>query len=83
MGASKIWYWVASGGEDPVLELWGVRSTPSLPFLQGLLRVGVHVKVPSLGQIDSFEDWLSLIWIFETTFLCENYLYLIEILDII
>ena len=44
-----------SDGEVPVmLELWGMRSTPSLPSLPGLLRSGVVTpdRVLSMGQIE-------------------------------
>ena len=39
-----------SDDEDPVLELWGMRSTPSLPLL--LLEVVIAIKVLSMGQIE-------------------------------
>ena len=44
-----------SDGEFPViLELWGMRSTPSLPLLPGPLRPGVLApdRVLSMGQIE-------------------------------
>ena len=39
--------------EAPVLELWGIWSTPSLPLLPGQFwpRMVVPVKVPSIDQI--------------------------------
>ena len=43
-----------SNGEVPVmLELWGMRSTPSLPSLAGRLWLGVVApeRVLSMGQI--------------------------------
>ena len=43
-------------GEAPVLELWGVWSTPSLPLLPVLLwpNMILHVRVASMGQIELF-----------------------------
>ena len=37
-----------------MLELWGMRSTPSLSLLPGPLWLGVVApdKVPSIGQIE-------------------------------
>ena len=47
-----------SDGEAPImLELWGIRSSPSLPSLPGPLWPGVvaSVKVLSIGQIELFD----------------------------
>ncbi len=44
-----------SDGEAPVmLELWGMRSNPSLPSIPGSLRLGVVApdRVLSMGQIE-------------------------------
>ena len=44
-----------SDGDVPVMmELWGMRSTPSLPFLPGHLWPGVVAldRVLSMGQIE-------------------------------
>ena len=40
-----------------MLELWGIRSTPSLPLLSGPLWPGVVMpdRVPSMGQIELFD----------------------------
>ena len=51
-----------SASETPVLELWGMWSTPSLPLLPGPLRSGivVSVMVQSMGQIELFNHLLDL-----------------------
>ena len=56
-------------GEASFLEQWRARSAPSLPLFQGSFwpEVVFPVRVPSMRQIDLFE----------------NNLYLIEILDVI
>ena len=54
-----------SDGEAPVmLELWGMRSTPSLPSLPGLLLPGVVAPDRALlmGQIE-LKSVLMLNWI--------------------
>ena len=54
-----------SDGEDPVmLELWGMRSTPSLPSVPGLLWLWVVAldRVLSMGQIE-LNCVLMLNWI--------------------
>ena len=45
-----------SGCEVPVVEFWGLRSSPSLPLQPGLLlpKAVVPSKVPSIGQIEWF-----------------------------
>ena len=45
------------GGEAPVLELWGMWSTPSLPLLPGPLWPGVVApdRDLSMGQIELFD----------------------------
>ena len=55
-----IWLWCASDSEVPVLEIWRVWFTLSLPLLSGLLlpRLLVLVSVPFMGQIDLFENYL-------------------------
>ena len=69
-------------GEVPVmLEFWGMRSTPSLPFLQGPLWPGVVApnRVLSMGQIE-LNSVLMLNWIGwnRTVFECLNRLFEIE-----
>ena len=46
----------SSSGEAPILELWGMQSTPSLPSLLTPLWLGVVAsgKVLSIGQIEKF-----------------------------
>ena len=48
-----------SNGEPPVLDLWEIRSTPSLPLLPGPLWPGVVVTDRDLymGQIELFDIW--------------------------
>ena len=43
-----------SDGETPVLELWGMCSTPSLPFFPSPLWPGVVApdRILSMGQIE-------------------------------
>ena len=57
-----------------MLELWGIRSTPSLPLLPGPLRPGVVVpdRVLSMGQIElkcvlmlNWITWNRTFWIFK------------------
>ena len=49
-------------GETPVLELWDIRSTPSLPLPPDQLwtGVGVPVRVPSMGQTEPLNSLLYL-----------------------
>ena len=49
-------------GESPVLESWGMGSTPSFPLLPSPLRPGgiVPVKVTSIGQIEPLSYLLYL-----------------------
>ena len=51
---SWIWHETASNGEAPVLELWVIWSTPSLPLLPGPLwpEVVISVRIPCMGQIE-------------------------------
>ena len=52
----------ASDREAPDLEIWRVRSIPFLQLLSDPLWPGVVTfKVPSMGQIDLFENYLYLI----------------------
>ena len=46
-----------SDGEAPVLELWEMWSTPSLPLLPGplFLEVVAHERFLSMGQIELFD----------------------------
>ena len=44
-----------SDGEAPVLELWGMCSTPSLPLPPGPLRVVAPDRILSMGQIKLFD----------------------------
>ena len=50
------YYTKPSDGKAPVLELWGMGSTPSLPLLPGPLWPGVVVpyRVLSMGHIELF-----------------------------
>ena len=61
-GVSWIYHKTVSDGEAPVLDIWGVLSTPSLLLLPDLLYLGVvlPVKVPFMGQIDLFKKLLIL-----------------------
>ena len=43
-----------SVGDAPALEHWGMRNTPSLPLLLGLLCPGVVVL--SMGKIELFAN---------------------------
>ena len=45
-----------SYGDGPILGLWGIRNTSSLPLLPALLWFGVAVpvSVPSMAQIELF-----------------------------
>ena len=49
-------------GEAPVMELWGMWNTPSLPLLPDTLWLGVeiHAWVPSVGQIQIRNHFLNL-----------------------
>ena len=60
---SRIWLNTASDGKAPVLELWGMLSTPYFLLNQGPLWSGLAapVKVPSMGQIELFHDLLKII----------------------
>ena len=62
-GVSWLQQSTASNGEAKVLEIWGVRSTTSLPLLPGLLWFGmvISVRVSSLVQIDLLKNYLYLI----------------------
>ena len=48
--------------EAPVLDLWGMWSTPSLALLPGPTWhwVVIPVRVPSVGQIEQFNHLLYL-----------------------
>ena len=52
-----------SDGEVPVLELWGMWSTPSLSLFPGPLRtrVVVPIRVPSVGHIELLNNFLMLL----------------------
>ena len=41
-------------GVTPVLELWEMLNTPSLPLLLDPHRVVVSIRVPSMPQIELF-----------------------------
>ena len=60
---SLIWHFTASDGEATVLELQGMWSTCLLPLLQAPLspRMVVSVMVPSVSQIELFNDLLRII----------------------
>ena len=74
-----------SGGEFPVmLELWGMRSTPSLPLLPDPLwpRMVASGRVLSIGQIElncrlmlNWIVWIRTVFVIETV-LCLTKLYL-------
>ena len=67
----------------PVLEIWGVWSSPSLPLLPGSLWVVVPVCVSFMGQVGQFRNYLQLIGLCVKKDLLENYLYSIGILETI
>ena len=55
-----------SDGEVPItLELWGMRSTPSLPSLPGPFWMGVVAldRVLSMGQMELNCDFESLLFL--------------------
>ena len=58
LGPSR--YLNVTGGKVPVLELYRVWCTSSLPLLACLLWnvVKVPITVPSIGRIDLFENYL-------------------------
>ena len=62
-----------------MLELYGKRSTPSLPLLPGLLWSGVVApdKVLSMGQLELFDN---LNWV-QTKDLCWIELFKIKLFD--
>ena len=39
-----------------MFELWGMQNTPSLPSLQGLLRMVALDMALSMGQIELFDS---------------------------
>ena len=57
---SWIGYLTTFDGEDSVLEIWEAWKTPPLPLLPGQLwsEMVVPVKLPSMGQINLFKDYL-------------------------
>ena len=58
-----FWIWPKlSDSEAPVLKLWRMWSTPSLPLLLVQLwpRVVVPTRVPSMGQIEICNNFLNL-----------------------
>ena len=61
---SRIWRKSEFDGEVPVLEIWRVWSTPSLPLLVCPFWSGVVVplRVPSMDQIDLLKNYSYLIW---------------------
>ena len=67
----KVWHETASDGE-------ALGSIPSLPLLPGSL-----VSVPSMGQIDLFENYKYWIRIYETTYKKENCTRTIRIVRIV
>ena len=44
------WHWTASDGEAPVLEIWGMWSTPLLQLLTRALWPGVIIPVRFLSE---------------------------------
>ena len=60
-GVSRLWHKTASHCEAPVLEIWEEKSISSLSLLPGPLLpgVGVTVKIPSMGEIDLFKNYLK------------------------
>ena len=53
-----------SGGDAPVLKLWGLCNTLSLLLFPDSLKSGVvvGVRVPSMGQIDLCKKTLAFDW---------------------
>ena len=53
----------SSGGEAPILAIWGMWSAPSMLLFPGLLwsELIVSVRIPSMGQIDPFKMYFFLI----------------------
>ena len=53
-----VQYWTVSDGEIPVMEIWGMWSTHSLPLIPDSRwpRVIAPVRVLSIGPRDSFES---------------------------
>ena len=51
-----------SNGVASLMELWGMSSTPSLPFLQNSLWPGMvmPVRVPSMDQIELFNHSIRI-----------------------
>ena len=54
--------YTASNGKAPVLEIWGVWTTPLLTLLPDPLKpwVVVPARVLSFGQIDLFKNYFDL-----------------------
>ena len=54
--------WLGLFVESPVLETWGLWSTPLLPLLPDPLWPSkvVSVRIPSMGQIEIFDNLLYL-----------------------
>ena len=62
-----------SDNDTAALEIWGMRSIPSLPLLTGPLWLGMVVpdRVLSMGQIELF-DWFDLVcWVLWCINLCK------------
>ena len=71
-----------------LLELWGMRTTPSLPLLPGLLWSGVEVpyRVLSMRQIElncvlmlNWIVWKRTVFDIEAVYLCWTELFEIEL----
>ena len=65
-----------------MLELWGIRSTPSLPLLPGLLWPGVVApdKGPSYGLNRTKPCFFHFTdFCIETEYLCQTELFKIEL----
>ena len=67
IGSVPIWHWTASGGEAPILDIWEVWCTLSLPLLPCPLwiKVVIPVRFISINQIDLFQNDSYLIGLCE------------------
>ena len=58
-GMFWVWYYTISDYEATAGDIWGVYKTASLPLIPNSLWLGelVLFKVPSVGQMDMFENY--------------------------